>query len=437
MNDSSPHALSPYATARRAESVGASRWALMLGPLLITGAAFGVFLLSSLYLEARDGIAYFGADSDHYSTMEHLATHHRAARFHPATIVLGLAWMELLSPLTAWIAPQVLLKAMFAAAGAAGVLAAIWAFAALLPRDYALLGGILYGNSLGVWYFSAIPESKILTATLATLYIAAYIRYRQHWTLPRSIGLTTILAVACLNEIVSGFLIAIPAVDFLLQRSLDWRRVRWLVAHVLVALVAWFVLEVFVNGWLIPESQSPEHQSHLALLLHYIAANNYGLATIHDFFANWFFFNLVAPTPHALWWSELGGYFQPSLVAYLWSPLAVAALLVIAVMVAASLLPRTRAASLGPAGSLLLPLAAYALIRAVFFFIFNPGEALLFSSAVTLPHWLILLVPFAASRFPAKRALLAVLCVLLFATNASFMAGPDGWSGLAMRLDMK
>jgi len=39
-----------------------------------------------------------------------------------------------------------------------------------------------------------------------------------------------------------------------------------------------------------------------------------------------------------------------------------------------------------------------------------------------------------ASRFPAKGGLVAVLAALLIATNAGFMLGPDGWSGLAVRL---
>jgi len=438
MNDHSPRALRPYVPVRPPQGPRVANHrqmlTLSLAPLLVASAAFVVFLLSALLLDARVGIAYFGADADHFSVLEHQLVHHRAARFHPAMIVLGLGWMKSFAPLAAWIAPHVLLKAMFAAVGAAGVYAAISVFSMMLPRGYALLGGILYGSSLGVWYFSAIPESKILTATLSVFYIAAYLRLRQRWTMPGTIGLTAILAIACLNEIVSAFLIAIPLVDLLLRRGLDWKHGRWIAAHVLVALVAWFVLEVFVNGGLVPESNKPEMQSHFAMLLYYIASNDYSLASIHGFISNWFFFNIVAPTPHALWWREHGGYFQPSLAAYFWSPYALGVLALVAVAAAAALLPRYRAPSLGPAGSLLLPLAAYAAIRTTFFLIFNPAEPLLFSPAVTLAHWLILLVPFAASRFPAKRALLTALSVLLVVTNAGFMVGPDGWTGLAARL---
>lgn len=82
-----------------------------------------------------------------------------------------------------------------------------------------------------------------------------------------------------------------------------------------------------------------------------------------------------------------------------------------------------------------MPITAYAVVRGVFFFIFNPSEPLLFSPAVTFAHWSLILVPFVASPFPAKRELLAALCVLLLATNAGFMLGPDGWADFVVGRD--
>lgn len=422
------------ATVRRAEDPESrdQHSALTAGVLVVCAVAFGVYWLTGVVLASRQAAAHFGADTSFYAVLADLAVHDRAARFHPVTTTLGLAWMKTFSPLlTPWLAPATILKAMFAAIGALGVWAAMSIFTVLLPRGYVLLGGILYGSSLGVWYFAGIPESKIVTATLSVLYIALYVRLRARWSLSGAMVLGAILALACLNEIVSALLLAIPMVDALMRHGFDWRRYRWLAAQVPVVLAAWFVLEVFVNGWLVPESAYQEGQSHFNMLLYYIAKNDYGLASIHGFLANWFFFNIVAPAPQAQMWPQAGGYFEPTLAAYLDSPIALLTLCVIAVVAIASAVARARGARLGPTGPLLLALAAYALGRAVFFFIFNPSEPLLFSPAVTIAHWLVLLVPFAASRFPAKRAVLGVLCVLLFATNAAFMLGPDGWPGLA------
>jgi hypothetical protein len=244
-----------------------------------------------------------------------------------------------------------------------------------------------------------------------------------------------ILALACLNEVVSAFLVIIPIVDALINRGLNRRHSGWLAAHVPVVLLAWLTLEVVANGWYIPESTVPQGESHYKMLLYYIAKNDYDLASLNGFVSNWFFFNIVAPTPYALHWPEVGGYVPPTLLAYLTSPLAITSLLAIALVGAASLVPRYRAAIHGPAGELLMPIAAYAVVRGVFFFIFNPSEPLLSSPAVTLAHWCLLLVPFVASPFPAKRELLAALCALLIATNAGFMLRPDEWADFVVGRD--
>ena len=435
MNDFAPQSLIVRDAQPRSEAMTLEvpPKALSLGAWLVVGAAFVVYLLTALYLGARDGNSYFGADPDYYEALARHTYDYTAARFHPTTVLLGLGWMKLFSPLEIWIAPHILLKAMFAAVGAVGVLGAIVAFTVLLPRGYGLLGGAIYASSLGVWYFAAIPESKILTASLAALYIAMYARYRDDWNRPRTIALNSILAIACFNEIVAGFLVAIPAVEALL-RGINWSRIRLIGVQVAVVLAALLVLETLVNGQFVPESQHSQEQSHFALFLAYFARFTYNPAKFHDFAANWFFFNLVAPTPHALWWSAYGGYFEPDVMAYRMSPIAMVTVFIIAVMIVAGLISSVRSAAFRPADSLLLPLAAYAIVRAMFFVVFSPSEALLFSPAVTLVHWLIILVPFTASRFPAKRPLLAALCALLFATNAGFMLGPEGWSGLWTRI---
>ncbi len=430
MNDLSPYTASPPKNAPRSrtaeESTGSG--VLSAGPLLLTAVAFGLYWLTGVLLASRYATGHFGADATHYAMLADFTVHYRVARFHPVTATMGVAWMKAFSFLTPWLAPATILQAYFAAVGALGVWAAMAAFAALLPRSYVLLGGILYGSSFGIWYFSGIPESKILTATLSVLYIASYAHFRERWSLSGAIQLSVILALACLNEVVSAFLVIIPIVDALMKRGFDWGHSRWLSAHVTVVLVAWLLLDVVVNGWFIPESTVPQGKSHYNMLLYYIARNDYGFASLHGFISNWFFFNIVAPTPHALHWPEAGGYFTPTLLAYLTSPLAIATLLAVTLVGAVNLIPRYRAVSLGPAGELLLPIAAYAVVRGVFFFIFNPSEPLLFSPAVTFAHWSLLLVPFVASPFPAKRELLAALCVLLLATNAGFMLGPDGWA---------
>ena len=402
---------------------------------LMAGAAFGLYWLSSLILQARDATTHFGADTWYYAELRQgdvfrrIATNYyldRITRFHPTTIAMAASWMKLFEPLTPWIAPINVLKAMFAAVGAVGVWAALSAFAAVIPRRYVMLLGSIYAISLGVWYFAGIEESKIVTATLSALYIAIYLQLRERWTRRGAILLTAVLLLACLNEMVSGFLVLIPLVDTLMRRGWDWRHGWWIAAHALAGPLALVILEGIIFGRLVGSSH-PEGSTHLGMLLSYISRNTYSVANFYSFVVNWLFFNIAAPTPDASYAVPVGatykGYFEPALVNYFSSVRSAGVATLFGVMIVASLLPRYRPDSSGNHASILLGLAAYTLVRGAFFYTFNPFEPLLFSPAVTLAHMLMIGIPFAASKFPAKGLLLAAFAVLLFVNNGGFIIG--------------
>ena len=391
---------------------------------LVSLAAFGVYWLSSFLLEASHATVLFGSDSPMYAWLGRGNTVDRITRFHPVTAVMELGWMRILSPLAAWIDPTYLLKAMFAAVGAVGVWAAMSAFAAVVARRYVALLGAIYALSLGVWYFASIEESKIVSATLTALYIAAYLRLRQNWTLRGALVLTAILLVACLNEIVAGFLVLIPAVDTLVQRGWDLRQGRWIVWHALAAPAALFFLEGVVNGRLVAPSTDPEGASHFSMLMYYLDDKDLSAWGVYYFLVNWLFFNIAAPTPNLSYvfphWPN-NKYFDPVLANYFSSPVSASLVILFAVMLVASVLPWSRTESSKSSSAILWALSAYAVVRAIFFFLVYPYECLLFSSSVTLAHMLIISIPFVASGFPAKRPLLAAVAVLMFATNGIFV----------------
>jgi hypothetical protein len=393
---------------------------------LVAVAAFGLYFVSSFVLEARGGTKYFGADTWFYtelakgSVIDRIAGDYRVDRifrFHPTTVVMGAGWMIIVEPLTPWIASHHLLKAMFALVGALGVWAAMSAFATGMPRCYAILFGIIYAVSLGVWYFSSIEESKIVTATLSGLYITTYLHLRNSWTTPRAVLLTTILLLACLNEIVSGFLLIIPVVDALVQRGWDWRHGRWIAWHGLAGPVALAILEGIARGLLGTEKVHPEGATHFSYLLFYLPQNEFTVAATYGFAVKWLFFNIAAPAI-----PSYGDDFEPILANYLSSP-ASAGLVIFSVVLIVAMLPRFRADSANNLAGIFWPLLAYALLRAVYFFVLNNRECLLWASGVTLAHLLMIGIPFTASRFPAKGILLAVLAVLIFITNGRFIIG--------------
>ena len=125
---------------------------------LIALAAFALYWLTAVALQARGGTTHFGADAHLYSRLVDGNIDDRITRFHPLTTAMTVVWMKAFGPLLPWISAQNLLKGMFAAAGAAGVFAALLAFAAAVPRRYVVLLGAIYATSLGVWYFSSIEE---------------------------------------------------------------------------------------------------------------------------------------------------------------------------------------------------------------------------------------------------------------------------------------
>ena len=412
---------------------------IMLGALFV-GATFALYWASSFVLHARNATTHFGADSWYYAELAQgyifarLPSNYyldRVTRFHPTTVGLAAAWMHVFQPLTQWIAPLHVLKAMFAAVGAVGALAATWAFAAFVPRRAALVLGMIYATSFGVWYFASFEESKIVTATLSTLYIAGYLHLRKSWTTSGAVLLTAVLLLACLNEMTAGFLVIVPVIDTLIRYGWNWRKGRWIAAHALAGPAAFVIIEGLIFGRLVAATH-PEGTSHFGMLFYYIARNHYSLEVLYGFIANWWFFNIAAPTVDATHQIPVGanykGYFEPSLLNYLKSLTSVGVAVSFCALVVVSVLPRFRPDHRAGAGAdnlagLLLALLAFTVVRGVFFFVFNPAEPLLFSPTVTLPHLLLLAIPFAMSKVPAKPALLGAFGIMLFIANGAFMIG--------------
>jgi len=430
-------------TDRPTPSLGQIDTPLPLGSRLVCAlvaiAAFGIYWYSSFILEEREGTTHFAADTWFYTELAEGNVFNRITensnlarifRFHPTTVVVAAGWMKLFGFLTPWIEPLYLLKALFAAVGAVGVWAAMLAFAALVPHRYVALWGAIYASSLGVWYFSSIEESKIVTATLSALYIATYLRLRKRWAVRSAVLLTAILLFACLNEIVAGFLVIIPVVDTLVQRGWDLRHGWWIVWHGLAGPIALAILEGIGWGWAGAAGTHAEGANHFSMLIWYLSKNYFNAESLYAFAVRWFFFNIAAPETHADHWADpsinYGGDFQPVLAKYFSSPISASLVILFGVILVATVLPRHRIESGDKQAGILLAFLAYTLLRGMFFFIFNSKECLLFSSSVTLAHLLMIGIPFTASILPAKRILLLIFAGLLFGTNGAFIIGDDG-----------
>jgi hypothetical protein len=403
-----------------------------LALLLICGGAFAIYWYSSWVIVERNASVMFGADTWFYTELAkgnifaRLSEDYfldRIFRFHPLTVFLAAVWLTLLDPLTAWTTPLELLRGMFAVIGALGVWAAIYAFSAVAPRAQALLWGVIYAASLNIWFFSSIEESKIVSATLATLYLAIYLHQRNDWTQRGFLLLSGVLLAACLNEIVAAFMIAVPAIDTLLRKGWRWRELRWLFPHALIAPLAYLLIELLTLVFLSPETPHAEGASHLSTLLWYIAQNTITLDSIHAFAVRWLFFSIAAPELNVYFTNlsiNYGGDFFPALWIYLANPIP-AAVTISGLAIFAACLWNRPLAEQPPLTPLLLALAAYAAVRGVFFFLFIPGEYFLYGASMTLAHLLLFALPFAASRLPGRVWLLGFFAAALLLNNALFI----------------
>ena len=409
--------------APRAETVAAPETAVQVSELRLVLGATCIYWLTSFILLSHNTASAFGADSTLYVGIAYGNIPDRLIRFHPVTVALAFDWMQMVSPFFVWMAPHHLLSILFAAIGGIGVWAALSAFRATVPARYVTLCGAIYACSLGIWYFSAIAELKIVTATLATVYVALYLRLRDKWSVPGVWALAGVLGIACLNEVVSAFLIAIPVLDMLLRRGFDLRAGKWIAAHALVVPLVLFVLEVTINGRLAHDPANQESGSLFSMFWFYAGLNDHGLLALYSFVLNWFLFNIVAPTHNAYAavpiWPTYFAYFEPAFTNYFTSLTSAGSITLLGLMAFAGVAPGWR--SERQSFDMVLPLLAYTVLRGTFFFIFNPAEVMLFSSATTLPILMIVLVPFAASKFPAKVPVLTGFAVLIFLTNARFV----------------
>jgi hypothetical protein len=163
------------------------------------------------------------------------------------------------------------------------------------------------------------------------------------------------------------------------------------------------------------------------MLFYNLAQNDYDFQSLYAFLVRWFFFNFAAPEADGAHFADpsinYGGDFQALLSTYFSSPVTIALVVLAGVMLVACLLPRRHGSRVDASSALLLALLAYALLRAMFFFVFVPKECFLFSNSATLAHVLIIAIPFAASPLPAKPVLLLALATLLFVANGVFVAG--------------
>jgi len=413
------------ATLREFRPARAASFIFGVAIAVLVAASFAIYMRSSFLIVAAQLPASFGADANLYYGIVTGDVSERIAKFHPITIWLAVGWMHLMGPVgvAAQLNPQLILMALFALVGALGIVPAAIAFSTVTERRNAFCLAAIYAFALGIWYFSAIPESKIVTATLASLYVALYMRYRDDAQSTKPFFLYALMAIACLNEIASAALILIPFVDALLMGRLR-ARLAFLATNALIIMASLFALEAIINPHFAQETQTLEGENFLSMFRYYASLGDHSIGSLYAFALNWLFFNIAAPAAATNFVDPLYpgyvGYFAPAFSGYFMRPMSIMLLVPFLALVALVLID-WKTALPDRNRSLLIALSAYSASRAAFFFMFNPAEALLFSPAATLAHLVICAIVLEKSPSLFKFPLLLSFALLLFASNLDFM----------------
>lgn len=398
---------------------------------------FVVYLGSAYLLAAEQRDEALGADAGLYRMLAYPTfAEDRVTAFHVVTVLLARAWIGIIAPLVGRIAPDLwpphMLHPLLAAVGAAGVIAAIYVASKFLARRDAILFGVIYGLSLGVWYFSCVPESKGLTAALIAVYLAVYLRFRDDRSMVSGLMLSGIMFAACMNDLTSAALLVIPLFDSVMRGRFDKSACARIGMQLTIGVVGAVVIQQLMVP-LLPGNGSesakdwPVESGAVALFLKYFQISDHSPSAFWSFLLNWLFFNIAAPQEHATHalalWPDYKGFFEPSLFGYLTSVTTLGLAGCVASIIYFAAAPTSRGRITSDAAGLMMGLLAFSVVRGVFFFLFNPGEAILFSSSVVLPHLLLFSIPFGTAKISdqLRTLLLSGFAVLLFLANGRFI----------------
>ena len=187
-----------------------------------------------------------------------------------------------------------------------------------------------------------------------------------------------ILLLTCLNEVIAGFLVVIPAVDTLARRGRDLREGRWIALHGLAVPAVLLFLELVVNRHLVgatvagPGSEL-EGASHLKMLIYYVTRNDFSFSTFYAFLTNRLFFSVAAPTYVTTLasdaWPKYTGYFEPAIANYFSSPVSAGLVASFGVIMVASALPKRGAEGGDALAAIFAAVLAYAVLRGLFWFV--------------------------------------------------------------------
>jgi len=151
---------------------------------------------------------------------------------HPLTVRLIVFYRYLINDLLHIANSTIVAKFPYAFCGAINIVIVHSIFSNFFNRYKSVLFTVCYGFSLSVWYFSSVPESYGISATLYSLYFWYFIKHCSDLRFTKVLILLVILTFAIWNDISSVFLLFLPLMYFNKEIITDKKIRNYFLLHV-------------------------------------------------------------------------------------------------------------------------------------------------------------------------------------------------------------
>jgi len=346
----------------------------------------------------------FGGDIPHYTfDIGHIFR-------HPLTTWLIKSYRGLIEGMFHVTASIPAMKFLFSFFGAINIVIVYSICTMFFNRYRSVLYTACYGFSLSVWYFSSVPESYVISATLYSLYIWYFIKHSSDLRLTQVLISLGILTLALLNDISSVFLLLLPLTYYNKKIITDKKIRRFFLLHVFFFLASWFVIKF--QQWPLVEFYSNMRND--------FSVKSFMINDFMEPLLNVTFFSIGAPSHEVSYAPRMlphyPGYFVPSLWGYM-NHIVTAIFFVFYsgfIMIALSRIHLIKH------NKFIIPFIIFIIARYVSIIFVNPGEAFLFTILSTLPLLLVLFFLFDMTNFKYKGIFEFILTFSIAASNLRF-----------------
>lgn len=360
----------------------------------------------------------FGADVPRYTAIfkyDKINSGKIATR-HPVPVYISIFYKRAFPSLENVIGKDLYVKVPYAFFGALGVLVGFYLSKQILEDPFHVLAfTLIYGFSGSILYFSSVPESYIITAFFSALYIYTFLKYKDRISWKSILILTLWYILSVLSEVLTAFLLVIPAVYFA-RDFINNKRVRLSLLTFLITSI--FLAYIFLNITMHAISGDTLFSYYLAFKGDQSISLLDILNELGEVVLNFFFFSVGYPSyavTHPLAWEPTYiGFFRPTLWEYFKIKTATGFIILYSILLTLYI-KQAKTKNL-----LTFSLLAYIVLRAIAILFFNPWESYLYVAPTVLPLLVILIGQFKDYSGKMTRYFLCLFLLALIVNNLMF-----------------